>query len=139
MFRRPIVQAREERDRLSFIWDNVGQVTMPNQPQVIRFGTFEVDLQAGEVRKSGLRQKLAGQHFQVLQVLLERPQEIVTREELRERLWPGNTFVDYELALRKAVNHLREVLGDSAESPHFIETIPRRGDLSLANCSFDIL
>jgi TolB-like protein/DNA-binding winged helix-turn-helix (wHTH) protein/Tfp pilus assembly protein PilF len=127
MFLRPFVQARRERDRLSFIWDNVGQVTMPNQPQVIRFGTFEVDLQAGEVRKSGLRQKLAGQHFQVLQVLLERPREIVTREELRERLWPGNTFVDYELALRKAVNRLREVLGDSVESPHFIETIPRRG------------
>jgi DNA-binding winged helix-turn-helix (wHTH) protein len=100
---------------------------MHNQPRVIRFGTFEEDLQAGEVRKSGLRQKLAGQHFQVLQVLLERPQEIVRREELRERLWPGNTFVDYELALRKAVNRLREVLGDSAESPHFIETIPRRG------------
>ena len=100
---------------------------MPNQPQVIRFGTFEVDLQAGEVRKSGLRQKLAGQHFQVLQVLLERPQEIVTREELRGRLWPGNIFVDYELALKKAVNRLRELLGDSAESPHFIETIPRRG------------
>jgi TolB-like protein/DNA-binding winged helix-turn-helix (wHTH) protein/Tfp pilus assembly protein PilF len=100
---------------------------MPNQPQVIRFGIFEADLQSGEIRKSGLRQKLAGQHFQVLQVLLERPLEIVTREELRERLWPGNTFVDYELALRKAVNRLREVLGDSAESPHFIETIPRRG------------
>jgi TolB-like protein/DNA-binding winged helix-turn-helix (wHTH) protein/Tfp pilus assembly protein PilF len=100
---------------------------MPNQPRIVRFGVFEVDLQAGEVRKAGLRQKLAGQPFQVLQVLLERPQEIVMREELRERLWPGNTFVDYELALRKAVNRLREVLGDSAESPHFIETIPRRG------------
>jgi len=103
------------------------KVTMPNQSRVIRFGIFEVDLQAGEIRKAGLRQKLAGQPFQVLQVLLERPQEIVTREELRERIWPGNTFVDYELALKKAVNRLREVLGDSAESPHFIETIPRRG------------
>src|SRR6267143_491356 len=103
------------------------KVTMPNQPSVIRFGVFEVDLQAGEVRKAGLRQKLAGQPFQVLQVLLGRPQEIVTREELRERIWPGNTFVDYELALKKAVNRLREVLGDSAESPHFIETVPRRG------------
>ena len=103
------------------------KVTMPNQPNVVRFAVFEVDLQAGELRKAGLRQKLAGQPFQVLQVLLERPQEIVTREELRERIWPGNTFVDYELALKKAVNRLREVLGDSAESPHFIETIPRRG------------
>jgi len=100
---------------------------MPNQPQVVKFGIFEVDLQAGEVRKAGMRQKLAGQPFQVLQALLEHPQEIVTREELRERLWPGNTFVDYELALKKAINRLREVLGDSAESPHFIETIPRRG------------
>ena len=100
---------------------------MPNQPQVVKFGVFEVDLRAGELRKAGMRQKLTGQPFQVLQALLERPQEIVTREELRERLWPGNTFVDYELGLKKAVNRLREVLGDSAESPHFIETIPRRG------------
>ncbi len=100
---------------------------MPNQPQVVKFGVFEVDLTAGEVRKAGMKQKLAGQPFQVLQALLEHPQEIVTREELRQRLWPGNTFVDYELGLKKAVNRLREVLGDSAESPRFIETIPRRG------------
>jgi len=99
------------------------------KPNMRRFEIFEVDLQAGEVRKAGMRQKLAGQPFQVLQALLERPQEIVTREELRERLWPGNTFVDYDLTLKKAVNRLREVLGDSAESPHFIETIPRRGYL----------
>ena len=100
---------------------------MPNHRQVVKFGVFEVDLQAGEVRKAGMRQKLTGQPFQVLQALLERPQEIVTREELRDRLWPGNTFVDYELGLKKAINRLREVLGDSAESPHFIETVPRRG------------
>jgi TolB-like protein/DNA-binding winged helix-turn-helix (wHTH) protein len=100
---------------------------MPNQPNVVRFGVFEVDLQAGELRKAGLRQKLAGQPFQVLQVLLEHPQEIVTREKLRQHIWPGNTFIDYELALKKDVNRLRELLGDSAESPHFIETIPRRG------------
>ena len=101
--------------------------TMPSQPQVVKFGVFEVDLQSGEVRKAGIRQKLAGQPFQVLQVLLEHPQEIVTREELRQRLWPGNIFVDYELALKKAVNRLRGVLGDSADNPHFIETVPRRG------------
>lgn len=82
---------------------------------------------AGEVRKAGLRQKLTGQPFQLLQALLERPGEIVTRDELRQRIWPENTFVDYELALKKAVNRLREVLGDSAECPRFIETIPRRG------------
>lgn len=93
----------------------------------MRFSVFEVDFGSGEVRKAGLRQKLVGQPFQVLQALLEQPGEIVTREDLRQRLWPDNTFVDYELALKKAVNRLREVLGDSAESPRFIETIPRRG------------
>lgn len=99
----------------------------PSHPNLLRFGVFEVDLKSGELRKAGMKQKLAGQPFQVLQALLERPRGIVTREELRERLWPGNTFVDYELGLKKAVNRLREVLGDSAESPHFIETIPKRG------------
>ena len=79
---------------------------MPNQPNVVRFGVFEVDLQAGELRKAGLRQKLAGQPFQVLQVLLEHPQEIVTREELRKRIWPGNTFVDCELAPLGTVTRL---------------------------------
>ena len=102
-------------------------VITPSPPRVVKFGVFEVDFEAGEIRKAGVRQKLAGQPFQVLQVLLEHPQEVVTREELRERLWPGNTFVDYELALKKAVNRLREVLGDSADSPRFIETVPRRG------------
>jgi len=95
--------------------------------RVLKFGVFEVDLESAELRKSGMRQRLAGQPFRVLQLLLERSQEIVTREELRERIWPQDTFVDYDLALKKAVNRLREVLGDSAESPRFIETIPRRG------------
>ena len=101
--------------------------TVPSQPQVVKFGVFEVDLHAGEVRKSGMKQRLAGQPFRVLQVLLERPQEIVTREELRLRIWPENTFVDYDLAVKKAVNRLREVLGDASESPHFIETVRGRG------------
>jgi DNA-binding winged helix-turn-helix (wHTH) protein len=101
--------------------------TSTSPPRVVRFGVFEVDLKAGEVRKAGLRQKLAGQPFQVLQALLDHPGEVVMREELRQRIWPENTFVDYELALKKAVNRLREVLGDSAESPRFIETVPRRG------------
>jgi len=86
-----------------------------------------VDLATGEIRKAGMRQKLAGQSFLVLQALLERPQEVVTRDELRARLWPDNTFVDYELGLKKAINRLRDVLGDSAENPRFIETLPRRG------------
>jgi len=100
---------------------------IPNQPRMVKFGVFEVDFQSCEVRKSGMKQKLVGQPFQVLQALLENPQEIVTREQLRQRLWPENTFVDYDLALKKAVNRLRGVLGDSAENPHFIETIPRQG------------
>jgi len=99
----------------------------PSPPRIVQFGAFEVDLQTGELRKAGMRQKLAGHPVKLLQVLLERPREIITREELRLRLWPENTFVDYDLALKKAVNRLREVLGDSAESPRFIETIPRRG------------
>ena len=93
----------------------------------MKFGTFELDLAAGEIRKAGMKLKLAPQPFQILQVLLERPHEVVTREEFRERVWPDNTFVDYELALKKAINRLREILGDSAESPRFIETVPRRG------------
>lgn len=100
---------------------------MPSPPCVVKFGLFEVNLQTGEVRKAGMRQKLVGHPVKVLQALLERPQEIVTRAELRQRLWPENTFVDHDLALRKAVNRLREVLGDSTESPRFIETIPRTG------------
>ena len=101
--------------------------TISSQPRVIKFGAFEVDLKARAVRKFGMRQRLSGQPFQVLHALLERPQEVVTREELRQRLWPDNTLVDYELALKKAVNRVREVLGDSAENPRFIETIPRHG------------
>jgi DNA-binding winged helix-turn-helix (wHTH) protein/Tol biopolymer transport system component len=94
---------------------------------LVKFGIFEVDLAAGEIRKAGMRLKLAPQPFQVLQSLLEHPQQVVTREELRERVWPDNTFVDYELALKKAINRLRDILGDSAENPRFIETVPRRG------------
>jgi DNA-binding winged helix-turn-helix (wHTH) protein/WD40 repeat protein len=97
------------------------------QNRIVRFGLFEADLQEGELRRSGLRQKLGRQPFQVLQAMLERPGEIVTREELRERLWPANTFVDYDLALKKCVNRIREALGDSADNPRFIETVPRRG------------
>lgn len=99
----------------------------PHQSRVLKFGVFEVDLEAGELRKSGLRLRLAGYPFQVLRLLLEHPLEIVTREELQKRIWPQGTYIDCDLALKKAVNRLREVLGDSAESPRFIETIPRRG------------
>jgi TolB-like protein/DNA-binding winged helix-turn-helix (wHTH) protein/Tfp pilus assembly protein PilF len=99
----------------------------PTQSQVHRFGVFEVDFAAGELRKSGMRQNLSGQPFEVLRILLEHPHEVVTREELRRHLWPDNTFVDYDLALKRVINRLRDALGDSADNPRFIETIPRKG------------
>src|SRR6202521_5996514 len=95
--------------------------------KMVRCGVFEVDLKAFELRKHGLRLKLAEQPFQILAILLEKPGDIITREELRERLWPGDTFVDFDHGLNNAVMRLREVLGDSSESPRFVETIPRRG------------
>jgi TolB-like protein/DNA-binding winged helix-turn-helix (wHTH) protein len=95
--------------------------------RILHFGVFEVDLKTCELRKQGLRLKLAEQPFQVLVVLLERPGEIVTREEMRNRLWPGDTFVDFDHGLNNAVMRLREVLGDASENPRFVETIPRRG------------
>jgi Tol biopolymer transport system component/DNA-binding winged helix-turn-helix (wHTH) protein len=98
-----------------------------NPNSIIRFGVFEVDLQQAELRHSGLRQKLSPQTFEVLRAMLERPGELITREDLRERLWPGNTTVDYELGLKKCINRIREVLGDSSDHPRFVETVPRRG------------
>jgi Tol biopolymer transport system component/DNA-binding winged helix-turn-helix (wHTH) protein len=94
--------------------------------QVIRFATFEVDLQAQELRKGGLRLKLTGQPFQVLAILLEQPGAVVTRDELQKRLWP-DTFVDVDHNLNTAINKIREALGDSSENPRFVETLPRRG------------
>jgi DNA-binding winged helix-turn-helix (wHTH) protein len=94
--------------------------------QLLRFATFEVDLQAGELRKGGLKLKLSGQPFQVLAILLERPGDVFTREELQKRLWP-DTFVDVDHNLNTAINKIREVLGDEAENPRFVETLPRRG------------
>ena len=93
----------------------------------IRFGAFEVDTRSGELRRQGLRLKLQEQPFQVLVLLLERPGEVVTREELTKKLWCDNTFVDFDRGLNKAINRLREVLRDSAEKPRFIETLPHRG------------
>jgi DNA-binding winged helix-turn-helix (wHTH) protein/dipeptidyl aminopeptidase/acylaminoacyl peptidase len=101
-------------------------MTLSDSPRLVRFATFEVDLPAGELRKSGVKLKLTGQPFQVLAILLERPGEVVTREELQKRLWP-DTFVDVDHNLNTAINKIREVLGDSAESPRFVETLPRRG------------
>jgi Tol biopolymer transport system component/DNA-binding winged helix-turn-helix (wHTH) protein len=94
--------------------------------RLLRFGDFEVDLRSGELRKAGVKLKFGGQPFQVLTILLERAGEVVTREELQKRLWP-DTFVDVDHNLNTAINKIREVLGDSAESPRFVETVPRRG------------
>jgi DNA-binding winged helix-turn-helix (wHTH) protein len=96
-------------------------------PRVVRFGVFELDLRARELLKRGVRLRIHDQPFQVLVALAERPGEVVTREELRQRLWPGDTFVDFDHSINTAVNKLRETLGDSAETPRFIETIARRG------------
>lgn len=95
--------------------------------RLIRFGTFEVDLRSGEVRKEGLKLRLTGQAFQVLAILLENPGELVTREELQKRLWSSDTFVDFEHGLNNAINRIRDALGDSIGNPRFVETLPRRG------------
>lgn len=96
-------------------------------PNVVRFGLFELDLRAGELRKAGIKIKLQDQPFQILAMLLERPGEIVTREELQKRLWPQDTFVDFDLSLNSAVKKLRQTLGDDSENLRFIETLYRRG------------
>ena len=93
----------------------------------MRFGVFEVDLAAGELRKNGARIRLQEQPFQVLSALLQNAGQIVTREDLRERIWPADTFVDFDHSLNTAVNKIREALGDSASSPRFVETLARRG------------
>ena len=93
----------------------------------VRFGVFELDLNAGELRKAGTRVNLPDQPFQVLKALLDRPGELVTREELRQRLWRAETFVDFDQGLNAAVRRLRDALGDSADVPRFVETLPRRG------------
>ncbi len=103
-------------------------MVLETRPSIIlRFGVFEVDVRAGELRKQGKRIKLQEQPFQVLTVLLQRPGEVVTREELRNHNWSPDTFVDFDNSLNTAINKLREALGDSADNPRFIETLPRRG------------
>jgi len=98
-----------------------------NRSRIVRFGVFELDLKAGELRRSGLKVKLQEQPLQVLTALLENPGEVVTREELREKLWPADTFVDFDHGLNAAIKRLRDALGESAETPIFVETVSRRG------------
>ena len=96
-------------------------------PRFVRFGPFQVDQQRQEVTKNGSRLKLQGKVYQVLVALLEKPGEVVTREELRQRLWPADTHVNYDANVNTTVNKLRQVLGDSTDKPLYIETIPRKG------------
>jgi cholera toxin transcriptional activator len=109
-----------------------GRAVMPmpssnREARLLRFGVFEVDLTAGELRKNGARIRLQEQPFQVLTALLQNAGQVVTRDELREKIWPADTFVDFDHSLNTAVNKIRESLGDSASSPRFVETLARRG------------
>lgn len=101
--------------------------TTTQSPSRVRFGSFEIDLRSGEVWKNGAGLRLQGQPFEVLRMLLEHRGEIVTREELKQRLWPADTFVDFDVGLNTAIKKIRDMLGDSADRPRYIETIPRRG------------
>ena len=101
--------------------------SVAESPRRFHFGPYELDVRAGELRKNGLPIKLQKQPLQILKVLLERPGEVITREELRDQLWPADTFVDFDHGLNSAVKRLRDVLGDSGDNPRFIETLPRYG------------
>ena len=98
-----------------------------SEARLLRFGVFEVDLAAGELRKNGARIRLQEQPFQVLAALLENAGNVVTRDDLRQKIWPADTFVDFDHSLNTAINKIREALGDSASSPRFVETLARRG------------
>src|ERR1700733_11060968 len=103
---------------------------MATQPRVstrLRFDGFELDLRAGELRRHGVKLRLRGQPLHVLEILLERAGDVVTREELQSRIWSADTFVDFDHSLHNAIARIREVLGDSAQTPTYIETLPRRG------------
>jgi DNA-binding winged helix-turn-helix (wHTH) protein len=101
--------------------------TSDRTPGWYRFGLFEVDERRGEIRKRGIRIRLRGRPFDILLILLERPGDLISRDELRSRLWAADTFVDFDHGVNTAVNRLREVLGDAADNPRFIETVPRKG------------
>jgi cholera toxin transcriptional activator len=100
---------------------------VPSVPPLVRFGVFELDLRSGELQKQGRKIRLEGQPVQILICLLEKPGELVTREELHRKLWQADTFVNFEHGLNTAVKRLRQALNDSADNPRFVETLPRRG------------
>jgi DNA-binding winged helix-turn-helix (wHTH) protein len=97
------------------------------EKQTYRFGTFELDTQCGQLRRDGVGLKLQGQPVQILEILLEHPGRLVTREELRKRLWASDTFVDFDHSLNTAIKKLRQAVGDEADTPRYVETLPRRG------------
>ncbi len=105
----------------------MAEKTQLSATRVLRFGVFQVNLAARELRKHGVRMRLPAQPFCVLSILLDRPGEIVSRDEMHDKLWDSHTFVDYERSLNSAIRKLRAVLGDSQESPRYIETVPRLG------------
>jgi TolB-like protein/DNA-binding winged helix-turn-helix (wHTH) protein/Tfp pilus assembly protein PilF len=119
--------------RFNFFAVLASMEAVPPLRGAVRFSVFEVDLHARELRKTGVRIKLQEQPFRILQMLLERPGELVTRDELRHRIWPADTFVDFDQGLNNAIKRLRDALSDSAETPRFIETIPRRGYRFIGN------
>ena len=100
---------------------------LPESVNRLRFGSFELDVRSRELRSGSDRVRLQEQPFEILRLMLERAGDVVTREELRHRLWPDGTFVDFEHSLNAAVKRLRAALGDDAENPRFVETLPRRG------------
>jgi DNA-binding winged helix-turn-helix (wHTH) protein len=99
----------------------------PKPDRTLRFDVYELNLRAGELLKSGRKIRLQEQPFRILAILLEKPGQVVTREELREQLWPADTFVDFDHSLNTAVKKLRQALNDEAEKPRFVETLPKRG------------
>ncbi|MFZ0285203.1 MAG: winged helix-turn-helix domain-containing protein, partial [Terriglobales bacterium] len=109
-----------------------------SERRVARFGAFEVDLREGRLTKGGIRIKLQGQPFQILALLLDRPAQLVSRDEIRQRLWSEDTFVEFDDGLNTAVRKLRAALGDPAENPRFVETVPRRGYRFIAPVSFPL-
>src|SRR5580698_7463789 len=100
---------------------------IPPQPRAMRFGHFELDLRAGELRKHGIRIKLPEQSFQILLMLMEHPGEVVMREDLRAKLWPNNTIVEFDHSINAAIKRLRNALGESSEDPCYVETLAKRG------------
>lgn len=113
-----------------------GSLLLRSAPRYIRFGPFHIDQQRQEVFQSGTRLKLQGKVYQVLMALLDRPGEVVSREELRQRLWPADTQVNYDANVNTTVNKLRQALGDSSDKPLYVETIPRRGYCFVAHTEF---